>query len=255
MAAAAAGWGSPALPLGSPIGFIGWYHLAFFGVFIPWAAYRSRLRVAALKAYPPLQRHLVATLGSLVFLGGISLLVAWKQDVRLRPAAPPTPVGVLAGVVLLVTAVAVALPMWRSAVLRKSRGVYFKMPRTAGEKAAWIAVSLAAGFFEECAWRGVQTSLLTAVLGNAWLAVIVCALMFALAHANQSVTSMAFIFGLSIALGAIVALTGSLVVPILVHATFDVIAGFTYARLGTSLGYTPPPLAPAVAPRIAVEGA
>src|SRR6185369_5592726 len=134
--AAAAGWGSPALPLGSPLAFVGWYHLAFFGAFVPWAAYRSRIRIAALKAYPPLQRHLIAALGSLVFLGGISLLVAWKQDVRLRPVSAPTPAGLLAGLILLVVAVAVAFPMWRSAVLRKSRGVYFKMPRTVGEKAA-----------------------------------------------------------------------------------------------------------------------
>jgi len=248
MTVAGPGLGSPALPLGSPIAFIGWYHLALFGVLVPWAAYRTRGRMVALTAYPPLTRTLLASVATITFLGLISLFVASRQDVHLRPAGPPTLLHLIAGLVLLVAAVAVALPMWKQAVLARSRGVYFKMPRSAGEQAAWVTVSLAAGVFEEIAWRGVQTSLLAAVLGNAWLAVIVCAVMFALAHFNQSAISMVFIFVLSLAMGALVAFTGSLIVPILVHAVFDVIAGFSYARLGRALGYVPPPLGPAPVP-------
>ena len=251
--AGAAGLGSPALPLGSPLAFVGWYHIAFFGVFVPWAVWRTRGRMAALTAYPPLLRTLLTSLWTLAFLGFVSLLVAYRQDVRLAPAGPPAPLHLLAGLVLLTTAVAAAFPMWRGAVLARSRGVYFKMPRTAAETAAWIAVSVAAGLFEEIEWRGVQTTLLTAVLGNAWLAVVVCAVMFALAHLNQSIVSMGFIFVLSLALGALVALTGSLVVPVLVHTTFDVIAGLSYAQLGRTLGYVPPPLAPAGTPDAVAE--
>ena len=55
-------------------GFGGWYHLVFFGLLIPWAAWKSRHRLER-GPLPPRPRHFVAVIIQLALFLGISLWV------------------------------------------------------------------------------------------------------------------------------------------------------------------------------------
>jgi len=234
--------GSPALPIAAPLGPVGWYHLAMFGLVMPYAAIKSRARLAALTQRPSLTAWLIRSAVMVVVAGALSLVTANLAWISLGRLAFPQPLHLLLGLVLLASFVAVMRPAWRQAVAERSSGAYYKMPLTGRERGLWIGTSIAAGVFEEITWRGVQITLLAALLGNPWLAALLSALMFAVAHAVQSVRAMAFIFVFSFLMSVLVAITGSLILPMLIHAAYDVIAGFSYARFGRELGYEPPPL-------------
>ncbi len=234
--------GPPALPGGWPIRVAGYVHLMSFGLIVPALVIRSRGAMQRLRAYPPLVPHHLGTALMLAILGFFSLLVAILQRVRLRaPHAPPA-TSLLVAATLLAAMIAVSLPQWRKAVVERRVGIYFRMLRTRGEYAVWSLVSLLAGVFEEISWRGVQTTLLASLLGNAWLAAVLCAVMFALAHANQRRATVAIVFGFALGSSLLVALTGSLWLAMAVHAIFDLTAGFVVAHFCRTLGYVPPPL-------------
>jgi membrane protease YdiL (CAAX protease family) len=232
--------GSPALPIAAPPGLIGWYHLAMFGLVMPYAAIKSRARMKGLDRLPSLTSWLIRSLVLIAAAGALSLLVARTQEISLGRWTVPEPLQLVLGAVLLLAFVMVARPQWRKAVAERSPAVHFKMPRTGGERGLWIAVSVAAGVFEEITWRGVQVTLLTAWLGHPWLAALLSAVMFAVAHAIQNLRSIVFIFLFSLVMSVLVAITGSLILSMLIHAAYDGIAGFTYARFGRELGYQPP---------------
>ena len=234
--------GSPALPIAAPLGPVGWYHLAMFGLVMPYAAIKSRARLAALTERPSLTAWLIRSAVMVVVAGALSLVTANLAWISLGRLAVPEPLHLLLGLVLLVVFVVVMRPAWRRAVAERSAGAYYKMPLTGRDRGLWIGTSVAAGVFEEITWRGVQTTLLAALLGNAWLAALLSALMFAIAHATQNLRSMAFILLFSLVMSLLVAITGSLILPMLIHAAYDVIAGFSYAQFGRELGYQPPPL-------------
>jgi len=218
------------------IGFPGWYHLALFGLFIPWAAVRSRKKVAG-GPLPPLVRHLPRVVAQLAVLGGLSLLMGHLEWIPLFPREVPPLWTVGLGLALAVGAAAAMYPLWRRSVRERKRTTFLFMPRTAKERAWWIAVACAAGVSEEISWRGVQWVLLTRLLGNVWLAAALCVVMFAVAHAVQGGRSVSIILAFATAFHALVALSGSLYVAMAAHALYDVLAGLNYGRLGERLGY------------------
>jgi len=218
------------------VGVGGWYHIALFGVLLPWLAVRSRSRVAG-RPLPSLRRHLPGVLLQLAALAGLSLLVARVEWIPLFPRAMPPLWTVALGLVLAFLAAAAMYPRWRRSVGERKRITYLFMPRTGGERAWWIAVACAAGLSEEISWRGVQWVLLTRLTGNVWIAAALCVVMFAVAHALQGGRSVTIILAFAAAFHALVALSGSLYVAMGAHALYDVLAGLGYSRLGEQLGY------------------
>jgi membrane protease YdiL (CAAX protease family) len=101
-------------------------------------------------------------------------------------------------------------------------------------------VSLIAGIGEEITWRGVQMALVVALTGNYWLAIALCAISFALAHAGQGWQSAAIIVVFGLGFHLLVWLAGSLYVAMAVHLAYDLTAGISYGRLGKELGYSQP---------------
>jgi membrane protease YdiL (CAAX protease family) len=218
------------------IGIGGWYHLALFGLLLPWLAVRSRSRVAA-HPLPSLASHLPRVVVQLVVLGGLSLLVSRVEWIPLFPRQVPPLWTMALGLVLAFAAAAAMYPLWRRAVRARKRTTYLFMPRTRKERAWWIAVACAAGVSEEISWRGVQWVLLTRLTGNAWIAAALCVVMFAVAHAVQGGRSVSIILAFAAAFHGLVALSGSLYVAMGAHALYDVLAGLGYSRLGEQLGY------------------
>jgi membrane protease YdiL (CAAX protease family) len=104
-------------------------------------------------------------------------------------------------------------------------------PRSAGERALYSLVSVAAGVAEEAAYRGVLTSILWYALGSLWLAAITSAVAFAAGHAVQGWKSMAVIFVMACSMQLPVNYTGTLVIAMAVHAVYDLLAPTVRRRI------------------------
>ena len=217
-------------------------HLLFFGIVLPLAVLRAHLRMRkGTQAIPDPKQHFRGATIQLAMLALVSVAVARATRIDLlafdRSKLLP---GLAAGIAMYVAAVAFMRPRWRKAVERKAPIVRLFMPRDAGERAWWIAVSVLAGVGEEITWRGVQTQLLVPLVGSFAIAALLSAISFGGAHFVQGWKSCVVIVGFALGFQAVVWASGSLFVAMAVHVAYDVTAGITYGRLGRELGYSVP---------------
>jgi hypothetical protein len=122
-------------------------HLTFFGLVIPVLVVRGRIKLRNSEGpLPNRLRHFQATAFTLVAFAFISLKVAQAEGIELFPRSWPPLRAVLAGLVMLVTAVAVMRPRWGRAVEQRTRIstriLHLVMPANAVERAWWIVVRL-----------------------------------------------------------------------------------------------------------------
>jgi len=216
----------------------GIYHLLVFAVLVPFLAIRGRQKLSKADA-PPINRlkHFKATSVMLMLFGALSLLTARSQHLSLFHAElTPLLVGLPVAFAFYAIAVITARPRWRKAVLSGKRLVQLFMPETATERNWWLLVSVLAGVSEEITWRGVQASLVAQLVGSPWLGVVLCAVMFAAAHLTQGWKSAGIIGVFGLGFQMLVWVSGSLYLPMLVHAAYDITAGLTYRKLGRELG-------------------
>jgi len=139
----------------------------------------------------------------------------------------------------------------RSEAERRAMLVYFIAPRTAREWPLWTATVLVASVAEEAAYRGVGMSILWYSLGNPYAAVAICSVAFALAHWTQGWKSAAVIFAMALVMHGLVAFTGTLILAMLVHGLYDLVAGYFIAKEakrlhleGSEASPEPPPTSP-----------
>jgi membrane protease YdiL (CAAX protease family) len=97
------------------------------------------------------------------------------------------------------------------------------LPRTAGERRLFTVVGLTAGICEEWLYRGFFLAVVAAVAGDlpTWLLVVVAAVAFGLAHAYQGRAGVALTGVLGGVMAALYLGTGSLLLPVLLHAAID----------------------------------
>ena len=97
------------------------------------------------------------------------------------------------------------------------------LPRTRREKTWWIAVSASAGICEELAYRGLLLALLAAFFPCLpdWGVVIVGAAIFGFAHLYQGAAGVIGTGMIGFLLGAIYLLSGTLLLPIVLHTLID----------------------------------
>lgn len=207
--------------------------LAVILVFLPFSAVRSAARLRAMRnpdgAYPELSR--VSMLGGTLFVQVAILILAayvghgFGFDLFVIPE--------LGGRAWLLTAIAFALcmilrqvaAMFRSEAERRKLFVFQLVPRNGREWILWTVVVLAAGVSEEAAYRGVGMAILTYMLGNAWIAALLSAIAFAVAHSVQGWKSGIIIFLIAVVMHGLVALTGTLILAMGVHILYDLVAG------------------------------
>jgi uncharacterized protein len=97
------------------------------------------------------------------------------------------------------------------------------LPRSAVEQHWWVVVSATAGVCEEILYRGFLFYYLQVVLQlPPVVTVLASSGLFALAHSYQGPRAVATTALLSTTLGLVYYLTGSLLVPIILHFTMDV---------------------------------
>jgi membrane protease YdiL (CAAX protease family) len=135
-----------------------------------------------------------------------------------------------AGAMLLNVACFLVSRRWRTEEERKKLAVWGLVPRNAAEW-RWVTVALlAAGVVEEIAYRGVGMSLLWWMTGSPWIAVALCAAAFAAAHAIQGGRSMLIVLVMALIAHGLVAITGTLVIAMVVHVLYDLGAVLATAR-------------------------
>ena len=97
------------------------------------------------------------------------------------------------------------------------------LPRTAGERRLFTVVGVTAGVCEEWLYRGFFLAVVAAVAGGPPTAVLVviAALAFGLAHAYQGLVGIVTTGLLGGIMAAVYLQTGSLLLPVLLHAVID----------------------------------
>jgi len=218
------------------IGAWGWFHLACFGVVLPYLAVQSARRLPSMSQRPRKPHFL-----SILMVQGvtviISLRVAQVERIALFPAVLPSPLAIGVGALTAILTIVALRPRWREAVARREPRVHFVMPRDAVERRLWVAVSLAAGSCEEITYRGVMYVLLFRLTGGPLVAAIAAAALFGAAHAVQGWRGIGAVALIGMSLQGLVLLAGSLYVAMAVHVLYDLVTGLTYGKLGEELGY------------------
>lgn len=103
------------------------------------------------------------------------------------------------------------------------------LPKTNRQLAWGLLVSIAAGIAEEVAYRGYLQPYFATWLPE-WGAIAAASVLFGFAHLYQGWSGVLLTTFLGVGLGAIYAATGSLLLPILLHAAID-ISSMVTARL------------------------
>jgi hypothetical protein len=223
-----------------------WFFLGYLCLLLPWAAARSRARVRPLESDDPARRAaaeaalpagvvrlLSATLLLLLMLGCFSWILAreWRYDLFGGRALDPR-AWFLGLVTLTLQLVLFAVARyWRGVEARRHTVVRRLVPRSPAEWAMVATVVLAAGFAEEAAYRGLGMLFLGILTGSALLSAALMSLAFAAAHALQGRKSMIVILGTAVLMHLLVFLTGTLVVAMVVHVVYDLLAVALTARM------------------------
>jgi uncharacterized protein len=97
------------------------------------------------------------------------------------------------------------------------------LPRTAGERRLFTVVGVTAGVCEEWLYRGFFLAVVAALAGGlqTWLLVVVAAAAFGLAHFYQGAVGILTTGLLGGVMAALYLQTGSLLLPVLLHAVID----------------------------------
>jgi membrane protease YdiL (CAAX protease family) len=199
-----------------------------------WFAYRRflarRERIGG-RALVQEYRH---TILWLIGLAGLAALIWWAEGrpfaalVTTAPVWPggadfAAPVALGGGIGLLVRPLLAFVPAIRARFAKQMEKLAPFLPQT-GEQLAWgLLVSLAAGTCEEIAYRGY----LMTYLGHRlpWGGVLaVTAVIFGIGHAYQGKVGVVMTGVIGAGLGALYLASGSLVLPMLLHALLDISA-------------------------------
>ena len=106
-----------------------------------------------------------------------------------------------------------------------AKGIGALLPRTPPEIAAWVALSLSAGFCEEAIFRGYLQRQFRAITGSAGAAVALQAVIFGVSHGYQGLRNVIAITILGVVYGAIALWRRSLEPTMILHAGTDVVSG------------------------------
>lgn len=106
------------------------------------------------------------------------------------------------------------------------------IPRNGAELAGFYGLAVTAGIVEEILWRGFMIWYLDQYM-PLWAAALISTIGFGLAHAYQGARNLPQITAVSAAMAALYLLSGSIWLPIILHAAIDILQG----RLGYDVMY------------------
>jgi uncharacterized protein len=109
--------------------------------------------------------------------------------------------------------------------LRETPFVHHLLPRTRGEKLAFVGVSVTAGVCEEVVFRGFLIAALSPVLGSAVAAALAASAVFGFLHGYQGVTGIVRTALLGFMLALPLLATGSILPAVIAHFAIDLVVG------------------------------
>lgn len=111
----------------------------------------------------------------------------------------------------------------RSQLRKSMSGPLHMLPRTPKERGLWFLLSVTAGVCEEVLYRGFLPAYLVHVFPGVpfVLAIIIAAALFGLGHIYQKVTGVLGTGAMGLLFGFLYFFTGSLFLPMILHALFD----------------------------------
>ena len=120
--------------------------------------------------------------------------------------------------------------------LRKQLGnLSVIVPQNGNELARFYGLSITAGIVEEILWRGFLIWYLSQFM-PLWAAAVVSTIGFGLAHAYQGIVHLPQVTAVGAAFAGLYLLTGSIWLPIILHAAVDILQGrMTYDVMYRSL--------------------
>mgnify|MGYP001811940806 CR=1 FL=1 len=215
---------------------------AFFialAVVYPIASYISfqRLlrRIAAGATVGPTELYRSTAIGHWAFFA--VALAIWFGSGRPWPALGfglDITTGFLIGLVLTVGAIVLLVHQYgaidgadektRESLLRQLGDLKILMPRTNKELGQFYAVSATAGIVEETLWRGFMFWYLGHVM-PLWAVAIASAVIFGLGHSYQGPKNVPMVTLVGGVFAGLYILTGSVWLPMVLHAVFDAVQG------------------------------
>ncbi len=223
--------------------FEAWMTLLFvyLAVVLPWSTTRRMGMLAARPNHPgvrPWQLDLYPRIvGAQWILAGVVVAGMWRLGVPpawigLRlPDVGPVTVGAVAAVLALAWLAwdwrlrrAVREPARRARFLARFARIRMMLPATDEMFRWWIAVSITAGVCEETLYRGFMGFYLHQWMPM-WAAALVGSALFGAAHLYQGARGAARTAVVGALLWAVYMVTGSLLLPMLLHALIDVRSG------------------------------
>ncbi len=185
------------------------------------AILKSRMKAPQKKSYPA---SIIVALTLAIF----ALFVASKERIPIFGSRQIDLETILFGSALLASNFCIS-PLVRKytpATLRERNASF--LPHTTKERLWWVLVSLVIGVGEEIVYRAVLFGLFLKMIGDYWIAGLMSAVLFALAHARFGLIGTLNIFFVGIALQWLVKVSGGLYASMAVHFVYNLSAGIVY---------------------------
>lgn len=200
-----------------------WLFLTMLVVVLPVLAHRSN--VVLVREQPEIAPGLVylQIVAFQAVVAGIAIATWWREGLRIIVTGSVTATGLAmaAATVLLFLVLAVLV---RRASPERNPVVDLLRPRTGRDRVFWSGAMLAAAVGEELVYRGALFTLLAGWFdGRALPAALLAALAFGLGHLAQGWRGLLFSTLMALAMQALVAVSGGLLLAMLAHLGYDVL--------------------------------
>lgn len=205
----------------------------FVGIVLPllgWVSLRNADNPGNDQDEGPAVQTIAVQLGILqALVGCLALLAVYGTKLELAWLSEFSPVTLLASFAALAGFLALALLEARKPLGRNDK-LRARLREVSATDPAWMGVTLFAGVVEEFAYRGVLTLILAGLVGY-WAAAIASALLFGLGHLSGGWRAAGASTAFALAMQTLVFLSGGLLLAVLVHAVYDLLAGWLGRRL------------------------
>jgi membrane protease YdiL (CAAX protease family) len=207
------------------LGFWGQFFMVQVLLTAPALGVASYIRIRSGKPLPPKTRRYRSMIVFQVLLLLISVLAAREAGIPLLGSQLPGPIAwLMAGGYFIFLALRLRRA-WPKLSSERREMARIILPDHPSLMRMWVVISALAGLTEECAYRGLAFRFLTTNHGSVALALLLCVGSFGVAHMAQGWRGVLGTSVIAVAMHAIVFLTQSLYLAIVIHAAYDLMVG------------------------------
>ena len=209
----------------SEMGLWGRYFMVLALIVMPALGVASYIRIRSGKPLPPKPRRYRSMIVFQLLLLLITVLAAREAGAPLLGRKFP---GLLAWLIASAYFVFLTVRLrraWAKLTPERRERARIVLPDHPSLMRMWVVISALAGISEECAYRGLAFRFLTANHRSVALALLVCVASFGVAHMTQGWRGILGTSVIAVIMHAVVFLTQSLYMAIVLHAAYDLMIG------------------------------